>query len=82
MDLNDNAKVKVPEGYHRVDKGNQSQNKNLKFTNTKQDVNVYVAGNVIKDAVTTQYYLQDENGKPTDSPIAPENPIVEQLAKT
>lgn len=74
LDLNDNAKVKVPEGYHRVDKGNQSQNKNLKFTNTKQDVNVYVAGNVIKDAVTTQYYLQDENGKPTDSPIAPEKP--------
>ncbi|WP_162256784.1 hypothetical protein, partial [Lentilactobacillus sunkii] len=77
LNLNDNSKVQIPDGYHRSNKSEiptgKSQSDNPVYSTVKQDVHVYVTGNAIgendKNALTVDHYLVDEKGQPTSTTI-------------
>ena len=85
LDLNDNKNLNIPAGYHKAtgdELNGHTQPADPTYSKTEQTVNVYVAGDMVPNAITVHHLRQDEQGKPTKLTIAPDNPLNIRFGQT
>ncbi|WP_082617187.1 lectin-like domain-containing protein, partial [Lentilactobacillus sunkii] len=78
LDLNDNKNLNIPVGYHKAtgeELNGHTQPADPIYSETEQNVNVYVTGDMVQNAITVHHLRQDEQGKPTNQTVAPDHPL-------